>query len=43
MPAASLARRTGAALELIDLVEDLPWYARLVLPNCDEHREIIVT
>lgn len=31
--AARLARQNGAALKLVAVVEDLPWYSRLVLPN----------
>jgi universal stress protein E len=40
--AIGLARRTGAALRLIDVVEDLPWYARLLLPNFEELRAAVV-
>lgn len=40
--AARLAKQNGAALRLIATVEDLPWYARLVLPNADELQSLVV-
>jgi nucleotide-binding universal stress UspA family protein len=31
--AARLAKQNGAAIKLIAVMEDLPWYTRLVLPT----------
>lgn len=40
--AARLARQNGAAIKLIAVVEDLPWYTRLVLPNAEELQTVLV-
>jgi universal stress protein E len=40
--AAGLARRTGAALKVIDVDEGFPWLARLVLHEADKLHETIV-
>jgi nucleotide-binding universal stress UspA family protein len=40
--AALLAKQSGASLTLIAVVEDLPWYARLVLPAADELQSLLV-
>jgi nucleotide-binding universal stress UspA family protein len=40
--AARLAKQNGAAVTLIAVVEDLPWYTRLVLPNADELQGLLV-
>jgi nucleotide-binding universal stress UspA family protein len=40
--AARLARENGAAIKLIDVVEDLPWYTHLVLPTAEELQALIV-
>jgi nucleotide-binding universal stress UspA family protein len=39
--AARLARPGGAALTLIAVVEDLPWYSRLVLPDAAEFQTLL--
>ena len=33
--AARLAKQNGAAIKLIAVMEDLPWYTRLVLPTAE--------
>ena len=40
--AGRLARKNGAAIKLIDVVEDLPWYTRLVLPDAEELQQVLV-
>jgi nucleotide-binding universal stress UspA family protein len=40
--AARLAKQNGASVALIAVVEDLPWYTRLVLPTADELQSLIV-
>ena len=40
--AARLATQNGASVKLIAVVEDLPWYTRLVLPTADELQALIV-
>jgi nucleotide-binding universal stress UspA family protein len=40
--ASRLARQNGASVTLIAVVEDLPWYTRLVLPTADELQSLIV-
>jgi nucleotide-binding universal stress UspA family protein len=40
--AARLAKQNGASIKLIAVVEDLPWYARLVLPAPDELQSLLV-
>jgi nucleotide-binding universal stress UspA family protein len=39
--AARLAKQNGASIKLIAVVEDLPWYTRLVLPTADELQTLI--
>jgi universal stress protein E len=40
--AARLAKQNGAAIQLIAVVEDLPWYTRLVLPTAEELQAVLV-
>ena len=40
--AARLAKQNGASIKLIAVVEDLPWYTRLVLPTAEELQTLIV-
>ncbi len=40
--AARLAKQNGAAVRLVSVVEDFPWYARLVLPNAEELQSVLV-
>jgi universal stress protein E len=40
--AARLAKQNGASVKLIAVVEDLPWYTRLVLPTAEELQSLIV-
>lgn len=40
--AARMARESGAALRLVAVVEDLPWYAKLVFPSADDLQGILV-
>jgi nucleotide-binding universal stress UspA family protein len=40
--AARLAKRNGASVKLVAVVEDLPWYTRLVLPTADELQSLLV-
>ena len=40
--AARLAKQNGAAIKLIAVMEDLPWYTRLVLPTAEELQAVIV-
>ena len=40
--AARLAKQNGAAIKLIAVMEDLPWYTRLVLPTAEELQTVIV-
>ncbi len=40
--AVRLAKQGGASLTLIAVVENLPWYTRLVLPNADELQSFLV-
>jgi nucleotide-binding universal stress UspA family protein len=40
--AARLARQSGAAIRLVAVVEELPWYARLVHPQADELQAALV-
>ena len=40
--AARLAKQNGASIKLIAVVEDLPWYTRLVLPNAEELQTVLV-
>jgi nucleotide-binding universal stress UspA family protein len=40
--AARLAKQGGASVKLIAVVEEFPWYARLVLPTADELQALIV-
>src|SRR5262245_4216410 len=40
--ASRLARRNGAAIKLIAIVQDLPWYTRLVFPASEELETLIV-
>jgi nucleotide-binding universal stress UspA family protein len=39
--AARLATRNGASVKLVTVVEDLPWYTRLVLPTAGEFQAIL--
>ncbi len=40
--AARLASKNGGAIKLISVVEELPWYTRIALPNADElHTHIV--
>ena len=40
--AALLAKKNGAAIKLIAVLEELPWYTRLVLPNAEELQLVLV-
>lgn len=40
--AARLAKQSGASVTLAAVVEDLPWYSRLVLPSADELQGLLV-
>ena len=40
--AARLARQNGASIKLISVVEDMPWYTRLVLSTAEELQTLIV-
>lgn len=40
--AARLAKQNGASIKLIAVVDDLPWYTRLVLPTSDELQDLLV-
>ena len=40
--ACRLAKQNGARVKLIAIVEDLPWYTRLVLPNAEELQTLLV-
>lgn len=40
--AARLAKRAGAAVRLVTVVPELPWYTRLVLPTADELQSVLV-
>jgi universal stress protein E len=40
--AARLARQSVASIKLIAVVEDLPWYTRLVLPTAEELQTLLV-
>lgn len=40
--AARLAKQNGASIRLVAVVEDLPWYTRLVLPTAEELQSLIV-
>jgi nucleotide-binding universal stress UspA family protein len=40
--AARLARQAGASLRLVGVVETLPWYTRLVVPNADAIQAMLV-
>jgi nucleotide-binding universal stress UspA family protein len=40
--AARLAEQHGASVTLVSVVEDLPWYARLVLPSAQELQELVL-
>jgi nucleotide-binding universal stress UspA family protein len=40
--AARLAKQNAASVTLTAVVENLPWYTRLVLPNADELQELLV-
>ena len=40
--AAWLAKEYGAAIKLIAVVEDLPWYTRLILPTAAEFQAVLV-
>ena len=40
--AASLAKRSGAAITLIAVLEELPWYTRLVLPDAEERQVVLI-
>ena len=40
--AARLAKQNGATIKLIAVVEDLPWYTRLVLPTAEELQAQII-
>ncbi len=37
-----LAKQNGAAIKLIAVMKDLPWYTRLVLPTAEELQAVIV-
>src|SRR5690349_7682099 len=41
--AARLARCNGSALKLVGVVEDFPWYTRLLLPASSEMQSVLVT
>ena len=40
--AARLAKQNGASIKLIAVVEDLPWYTRLMLPSAGELQSLLV-
>ena len=40
--AARLAKQNGASIKLIAVVEDLPWYTRLVLPTAEELQALLI-
>ena len=40
--AARLAKQNDAAIKLIAIVEDLPWYSRLVMPATEELERLII-
>ncbi len=40
--AARLGKENGASIKLIAVVEDLPWYTRLVLPTAEELQTLLV-
>ena len=40
--ACRLAKQNGARVKLIAIVEDLPWYTRLVLPTAEELQTLLV-
>ena len=40
--ATRLAKQNGAAIKVIAVMEDLPWYTRLVLPTAAEELQAVI-